>query len=216
MRLLLLCAFATTPLAAQDATLALRRAEQVYRSLNTLTAEFSQILENPLLGDPEASRGTLFLEPPNRFAMRFSDPEGDRIVADGTWLWAYAPSSVPDQVIRQPIPTQGMPIYPYPMVPGQPAYGPNPIPMNVPPASTSQYQPPPPSRQVPTMPVSRQRPVGVPRYQQYHYTPAQQPPPPSAPVRPAANPGTSYRSMPNQQYRTSPTAWQRQTPGATR
>ena len=28
-------------------------------------------------------------------------------MADGTWLWIYTPSSVPDQVIRQPIPTAG-------------------------------------------------------------------------------------------------------------
>ena len=25
---------------------------------------------------------------------------GERVVADGEWLWAFAPSSVPDQVIR--------------------------------------------------------------------------------------------------------------------
>ncbi len=106
-RLLLLLSCVGTPLEAQDATLALRRAEQVYRGLSTLTAQFIQTLENPLLGDPETSRGTLYMEPPNRFAMRFTDPEGDRIVADGTWLWAYAPSSVPGQVIRQPIPAQG-------------------------------------------------------------------------------------------------------------
>jgi outer membrane lipoprotein carrier protein len=39
--------------------------------------------------------------------MRFAEPAGDRIVADGTWLWAYTPSTVPNQVIRQPVPTSG-------------------------------------------------------------------------------------------------------------
>ncbi|MCH8841319.1 MAG: hypothetical protein IH831_11745, partial [Planctomycetes bacterium] len=52
--------------------------------------------------------GVLFLVPPDRFAMRFEEPEGDRIVADGEWLWAYTPSTVPDQVIRQPIPRFGV------------------------------------------------------------------------------------------------------------
>jgi outer membrane lipoprotein carrier protein len=60
-----------------------------------------------MLGDPETSRGMLFLVKPDKFAMRFSDPAGDRIVADGTWLWAYTPSTVPGQVIRQPVPTSG-------------------------------------------------------------------------------------------------------------
>jgi outer membrane lipoprotein carrier protein len=97
-----------TPLAGQDATTALSRAEIAYRGLTSLTAEFSQVIENPMLGGPESSRGLLFLSPPNRFAMRFTDPEGDRIVADGTWLWLYAPTTVPDQVIRQEIPRSGM------------------------------------------------------------------------------------------------------------
>jgi outer membrane lipoprotein carrier protein len=98
----------STPVAAQDAVAALQRAESAYRRITTLQADFTQTIENPMLGAPEQSRGTLFLEPPNRFAMRFADPEGDRIVADGTWLWLYAPSSVPDQVIRQPVPRGGM------------------------------------------------------------------------------------------------------------
>ena len=86
---------------------ALARAEQAYRRLETLQATFTQTIVNPMLGGPEVSRGTLFLSPPSRFAMRFSEPAGDRVVADGTWLWAYAPSTVPGQVIRQPIPTEG-------------------------------------------------------------------------------------------------------------
>jgi outer membrane lipoprotein carrier protein len=75
--------------------------------MTTLKAAFHQTLINPMLGGPEESRGVLFLEPPGRLAMRFTQPAGDRIVADGKWLWIYTPSSVPDQVIRQPIPTAG-------------------------------------------------------------------------------------------------------------
>jgi outer membrane lipoprotein carrier protein len=98
----------TSVLSAQDATSALRRAEIAYRGLTTLTAEFSQTLVNPMLGAPEGTSGRIFLVPPNRFAMRFNEPVGDRIVADGTWLWLYAPSTVPGQVIRQPIPQSGV------------------------------------------------------------------------------------------------------------
>jgi outer membrane lipoprotein carrier protein len=92
---------------AQDAATALARAERAYRALRTLRAEFQQTITNPMLGAPEESRGTLYLAPPDRFAMLFSEPVGDRIVVDGTWLWAYTPSSVPGQVIRQPVPTAG-------------------------------------------------------------------------------------------------------------
>jgi outer membrane lipoprotein carrier protein len=92
---------------AQDAPTVLARAEQAYASVTSLRAEFEQTLSNPMLGDPEQSRGTLFLVKPDRFAMRFVEPAGDRLIADGTWLWAYTPSTVPGQVIRQPVPHSG-------------------------------------------------------------------------------------------------------------
>ena len=85
----------------------LKRAQMAYDRVIALRAEFSQTIINPMLGDPELSHGVLFLSPPDRFAMRFEEPEGDRLVADGTWLWVYTPSTVPDQVIRQPIPKTG-------------------------------------------------------------------------------------------------------------
>jgi outer membrane lipoprotein carrier protein len=97
----------SAPLPAQDAPAALARAEQAYASARTLRAEFGQVITNPMLGDPETSSGTLYLVKPDRFAMRFAEPAGDRIVADGTWLWAYTPSSVKGQVIRRPVPTSG-------------------------------------------------------------------------------------------------------------
>jgi outer membrane lipoprotein carrier protein len=96
----------TTQDAASAAT-ALARAERAYRAMRTVRAEFEQTITNPMLGAPEVSRGTLYLLPPDRFAMRFTEPAGDRIVVDGRWLWAYTPSTVPGQVIRQPVPTGG-------------------------------------------------------------------------------------------------------------
>jgi outer membrane lipoprotein carrier protein len=96
-----------SPVTAQDTMSALARAERAYRNLETLTTQFTQTIVNPMLGGPEISHGILFLQPPSRFAMKFRDPPDDRIVADGTWLWAYSPSAVPGQVVRQPIPTRG-------------------------------------------------------------------------------------------------------------
>jgi outer membrane lipoprotein carrier protein len=108
MKAALLAALLTpASLVAQDAPAALARAERAYRALRTVRAEFEQTITNPMLGAPEVSRGTLYLAPPDRFAMRFVEPAGDRIVVDGRWLWAYTPSTVPGQVIRQPMPTAG-------------------------------------------------------------------------------------------------------------
>jgi outer membrane lipoprotein carrier protein len=95
------------PVGAQEVLPALTRAEEAYERISSLRAEFVQTIVNPMLGGPEESRGVLYLEPPGRFAMRFEDPSGDRIVVDGTWLWTYAPSSVPNQVIKQPVPAGG-------------------------------------------------------------------------------------------------------------
>lgn len=100
-------ALCAAPLPAQSAEAVLARAEAAYQRAGTFRAEFVQIIVNPMLGDAEETRGTIALDPPNRFAMRFTEPEGDMIVADGTWLWIYGPSSLEGQVIRQPIPTRG-------------------------------------------------------------------------------------------------------------
>ncbi len=102
-----LAAAAPSVAGAQTAETVLAAAEQRYASIHTLEAPFVQTLINPMLGGPEETRGTLYIETPNHFAMRFSDPDGDRIVVDGEWMWAYAPSSVEGQVIRQRIPQSG-------------------------------------------------------------------------------------------------------------
>ena len=104
---LVLAALPTDRLHAQSVDAALTRAQDAYDRITTLRARFTQTIVNPMLGGPETTHGTLWLAPPDRFAMRFSDPAGDRIVADGTWLWAYTPSTVPGQVIRQPVPRAG-------------------------------------------------------------------------------------------------------------
>ena len=95
------------PALAQDASAALQRAEVAYQSVKSLRAQFRQTISNPMLGGPETTHGVLYIVKPDRFAMRFDDPDGDRIVADGEWLWAYTPSTVPNQVLRQPIPRSG-------------------------------------------------------------------------------------------------------------
>ena len=94
-------------LAVQDPGPVLDRASAAYQTIQTLSAEFVQVVANPLLGAPDTTRGRLYQMRPNHFAMRFTHPRGDRIVADGRHLWLYTPSSTPGQVIRTAIPRVG-------------------------------------------------------------------------------------------------------------
>jgi len=71
-----------------------------YRDVSGFCAGFAQTLSVPLLEETTESKGTLCQESPNLFAMRFSDPEGDILVADGEFFWVYYPSSDPRQVLR--------------------------------------------------------------------------------------------------------------------
>lgn len=90
-----------------DAWPILDHATAVYDTIRTLQADFVQIIDNPMIGDPDTTRGRLYQQRPNYFEMRFTDPKNDRIVADGKRLWFYTPSTTPGQVIRTAIPAAG-------------------------------------------------------------------------------------------------------------
>lgn len=94
-------------LALQDPAPVLDKASKAYGAVKNLSAEFVQIVDNPLIGGPDTTRGKLFQSRPSFFAMRFTSPEGDRVVADGRRLWLYTPSTTPGQVIRTAIPGTG-------------------------------------------------------------------------------------------------------------
>lgn len=78
----------------------LLQAERAYNAVQTLRAGFTQELTVPLLGSTHHSSGDLYHRKPDRFAMRFTNPAGDLVVADGTYLWAYYPSTDAGQVLR--------------------------------------------------------------------------------------------------------------------
>ncbi len=105
--LVLLPSFQPSNLRAQDPWPVLDHASQTYQTITTLSADFVQIVANPMIGGPDTTRGRLYQMRPSRFAMRFRVPKGDRIVADGRYLWLYTPSTTPGQVIRSRIPAYG-------------------------------------------------------------------------------------------------------------
>ena len=104
---MLLAAYPPTRLPAQSPWPILDGASVAYQAIGAFSADFTQVVTNPLAGEPDTTWGVLYQRPPNLFAMRFTQPQGDRIVADGRSLWLYTPSTTPGQVIRTPIPEIG-------------------------------------------------------------------------------------------------------------
>jgi outer membrane lipoprotein carrier protein len=86
----------------------LRATARAYEGLQSFRATFEQTLDNTLLGRTTRSEGTLFQRQPDRFLMRFSDPDGDVIVSDGDYFWMYFPSVDAKQVIRSRRGGQGL------------------------------------------------------------------------------------------------------------
>jgi len=81
----------------------LGRAEARYDALTSMRAEFDQKIEIPLLGRERSGTGRWYQKGRGRFKMEFTEPPGDVIVADGTSLWLFYPSTHPNQVIRSTI-----------------------------------------------------------------------------------------------------------------
>lgn len=94
-----------SPAAAQprtDVDALISKAAATYRAARTATANFEQTLTNPMTGSESVSRGVLSRQAPDRYAFVFTEPAGDRLVADGSYLWIYTPSTTPGQVIKLP------------------------------------------------------------------------------------------------------------------
>jgi len=102
------------PAYAQNGGDIIGRAAQAYRALNSLRADFVQVIDNPMVDSAE-TRGTLTQAGEAKFAMRFSEPAGDAIVIDGEHIWLYTPSTTPGQVLRLRLPNGG-PVYGYNML----------------------------------------------------------------------------------------------------
>jgi len=85
---------------AQTAETIIDRAVAAYARLSSMRAEFRQTLTNPITGTTQTTSGELIRRKPNLMNITFSN--GDRVLADGSTLWVYLPSSVPGQVIRVP------------------------------------------------------------------------------------------------------------------
>lgn len=85
---------------AQDVDATIKRAVSAWSRVKTLRATFEQTITNPLTGSAMVSRGELQQRKPNKLAIVFTDPAGDRIVGDGQFVWVYLRSATPGQVMK--------------------------------------------------------------------------------------------------------------------
>ena len=97
---LIALALAPSTMLGQNVDQTIDRAVVAWQAAKTVRASFEQTLTNPLTGSDVTARGEFQQEGRNRIDIRFTDPAGDRIVADGKVLWIYLPSTTPGQVIR--------------------------------------------------------------------------------------------------------------------
>ena len=74
-----------------------------YREVRAMCADFEQVIEARLLGRTIESAGRICQQRPNLFSMRFTEPQGDLVVSDGRFFWAYYPSMDEEQVMRYPV-----------------------------------------------------------------------------------------------------------------
>jgi outer membrane lipoprotein carrier protein len=96
----IVCMAVSSAAVAQSAESIIDRAAAAYGRLGSMRAEFRQTLTNPLTGSTQTTSGVILRKKPNLLSITFDG--GDRVVADGSTLWAYLPSSVPGQVMRMP------------------------------------------------------------------------------------------------------------------
>jgi outer membrane lipoprotein carrier protein len=86
---------------SQSASAVVDKAVAAWSTVRTLSGTFEQKLDNPLVRTTATARGEFRQERPNKLAVRFTDPAGDAIVADGKFVWLFIQQATPGQVIRR-------------------------------------------------------------------------------------------------------------------
>ncbi len=97
---LLAAAAAAVPPQRPDPNPILDRAVAAYAHVTTIRADFTLVVKDPMVGDTTTSSGEFLEQRPGKYALRWTRPRGDVIVADGANQWVYLPSSAPNQVVK--------------------------------------------------------------------------------------------------------------------
>lgn len=93
----------SVPALAQNADPVLNGAIAAFARVTTIRADFTQSVRDEMIGTNATSRGEWLQQRPNKLAMRWRQPAGDVILADGSYLWVYLPSSAPNQVVKSAV-----------------------------------------------------------------------------------------------------------------
>ena len=88
--------------AAQESSPALEEAARRYREVRAMCADFEQVIEMRLQRRTISTAGRICQQRPNLFSQRFTDPDGDMVIADGEYVWVYYRSLDEEQVNRFP------------------------------------------------------------------------------------------------------------------
>jgi outer membrane lipoprotein carrier protein len=92
----------SSPLRAQTAESVIDKAVTAYKDIRTMRGSFEQTIRNPLTGTSMTARGDFQQRLPDRIAVLFTDPKGDRIIVNGAVAWLYLPSTNPGQALKVP------------------------------------------------------------------------------------------------------------------
>ena len=81
----------------------LQAVDRYYERLSSLKASFSQVVEVPALERQEKFHGVLYFMQPVYLRLEYIEPQGQLLVADGTWYWFYMPQPDLPQAMRAPM-----------------------------------------------------------------------------------------------------------------
>jgi len=90
-------------ISAQAQNKSVDKAVAAWKNVKSMSGTFEQVLTNPLMHSTATTKGTFAQQQPNKLAVRFTDPAGDAIVADGASLWIFLQQAAPGQVLKRPI-----------------------------------------------------------------------------------------------------------------
>lgn len=90
-----------TPLPAATATETINRVQKFYDQSQTFTAHFDQEFTVKAYNTKRASNGTVYFQKPGKMAWVYAQPEGNRVVSDGTTVRIYEAAN--KQMFEQPV-----------------------------------------------------------------------------------------------------------------
>ena len=78
-----------TPVATQDTGAGIESFNRFFNEINTLEAQFTQIVLDENLSAVDDGHGTVWIKRPGRFRWDYEPPEAQEIVGDGERVWLY-------------------------------------------------------------------------------------------------------------------------------